>query len=161
MPPVAATPVTVRECPSGYHLRAVAAPGAEDLESGEEVAAASLPVSWVCEKIETKAANVRYVCPPGYPYAMAGQLGTLCYKYVYTTPVNGQCPAGYETIYVGFSVSCRKKSYASMVIEYYCDSGWSLSGTSCTKKSYTTPTTRIEYRCPAGYRKSGTLCYPN
>lgn len=129
-----------------------------------------------------KSETVSYTCPSGYtrsgskcikttvskvdatkttnkvhkygPYSTApsGYMCSTSTQYVCTSSSN--CP-GYVTIYT----NCYKNQTT-----YTCPSGYTLSGTKCTKTTTSTINATINtkpatYTCPDGYTLKGKLCY--
>ena len=106
-----------------------------------------------CRKVLTVAATATYSCPSGYTLS-----GTSCYKYLYASPTDGTCPTGYTPYFNGFAHLCRKKVTTTATVTYSCPTGYSLSGTTCSKTLTASPTVTTTYHCPTGYSLSGTTC---
>jgi conjugal transfer mating pair stabilization protein TraN len=131
---VAASASTVYECGRGYRL-------VSRLVGGSSVR--------LCER--TVAAAAAYSCDSGYTRS-----GRFCSKYIYTSPRNGSCPAGYTAFFNGFAYLCRKKVTVAATVTYSCSRGYTLSGSRCTRR--VAPTATTTYSCDAGYTLSGRTC---
>jgi RHS repeat-associated protein len=146
----AATPVYA--CPSGYTL------------SGGS-----------CSKVQTNAANYSYSCRTFYDGGDSG-IGSQLVNYqgnaacAYTGYVNSS--SGFVNMirlgsptesYLGQSGSNETSHYASItvyftpVITYSCNSGQTLSGSTCSSTD-TVAASVIDYTCPANTTLSGSVC---
>ena len=98
-------------------------------------------------------------------------VGTKCVKETTTKDVKDATPSKYSYScdkYPGYSVygsKCIKETKKTETIDasksattYTCSSGYTLSGTTCTKTSTSTDTMSGSYSCPSGYSLSGTTC---
>ena len=147
---------TVYECPLGYALsgrscsrtltRSVRTRPVYSCDAGYTLSTTYLLGTAVRRCTKTIDASVSYSCAATYTLS-----DTSCYKYRYTKPVRGRCPAGYRGVYAGLLglVNCRKKVTIAATASYSCPAGYSLSGTTCTKTR--SPNTSTKYYCDTGY----------
>jgi RHS repeat-associated protein len=138
-------------CPAGYTLSgsscvdaaSVAATTTYSCPSGYSLSGTT------CSEIVTAAASLSYSCPAGYSLS-----GTNCSEtnskaalYACGTPAIGAAAS---------SLAPRVTPDICKIGYYYCEAGWTLSGTTCYQ-TLTQPATAT-YSCPAGYALSGTTC---
>ena len=131
----------------------------------------------VCVGRPNSAPTVTYSCPSGFT-----DVGSSCVRTL-TRPATLVCRSGYvlsgatcsktttsttrSTTKITYSCASGRLSGTSCVVTtagitttvYRCRSGWSLTGSTCSKTttSTTRSTTKITYSCPEG-RVSGTDC---
>lgn len=127
-----------------------------------------------CVYTSTMKASVKYSCANGElvgnncvtvtkEYA---DLISLCYnsntkeyyECEHSVPQKAGCPDGYALIQDGNKSTCMKENYHNTPAtpNYSCSSGYTLSGTTCIKK--TSINASYEYVCPKGYTISGSKC---
>ena len=109
-----------------------------------------------CTKTTTTTTSATKTTDKVYKYgtfqsAPSGYICSTSTQYVCTSSSN--CP-GYITVYT----SCYKNQTT-----YTCPSGYTKSGTKCTKSTTSTinataNTSATTYTCPSGYTQSGSIC---
>ena len=167
--PATATPGPP-ECPSGYSLvtfwgvfcydsvAATATPGPPECPSGYSLVTTPLPFSSPLRQCKDSVPATATPGPPECPsgYSLVTFWGVFCYDSVAATATPSySCPSGYSlvTTPLPFSSPLRQcKDSVAATATYSCPSGYTLSGTSCYKYLYTSPTGGS---CPSGY----TLTY--
>jgi RHS repeat-associated protein len=109
-----------------------------------------------CTLTTTTAATPNYSCPAGYTVS-----GSNCVNVstVGGTPIMG-CPSGYPSYGDNpgyFDCKVGNNYVAASVVGYSCPSGYSLSGSSCTKTT-TVAATIQSYSCSSGWTLAGGTC---
>jgi len=161
-----ATATTTYDCPAGYTLLSLQ--GRHCHKRLSEAARASTryvcPAGYAlvfvplgaryCRKTLTRSATATFSCSSGYTRS-----GRTCWKYVYTAPRRGRCPAGYSWFYNGVVALCRKKLTTAATVTYTCPDDYARSGRTCTKTLTASPTTITTYSCrDRTWTLSGRTC---
>ncbi|GIU51200.1 hypothetical protein TUM4438_40000 [Shewanella sairae] len=165
-----ATATTVpASCPSGYRWNASSGKcykwvtvvtsskpnstckGGEPMGGGKRM--------WECLHERDRGSTTQYVCSTGWTVS-----GSKCTK---SQPASSHqkkfCPLIYQNgEYQDWTLSgstCTRTDHPrSASFNYYCASGYNLSGSSCSKLLTQNATKTTTYSCPAGYVRSGTNC---
>jgi RHS repeat-associated protein len=163
-------------CPAGYTL---SGSSCVDATSMAATATYSCPAGYTlsattCSETETAAATVSYSCPTGYSLS-----GTNCSEtqskaalYACGTPaiagavsslapnaIPDICKTGYYYCQAGWTLTgttCYQTITQPATVTYSCPAGYALSGTTCSKTL--TQAATVSYSCPAGYTLSGSTC---
>ena len=99
-----------------------------------------------CIKIvDTKDPIINYYCNKGYDLD-----GTNCIRYEYDeVQVKWYCRSGYKTGHADYPDLCYKDILEAYTISYYCDYGYTLNGSKCTKQKSVSPSSN-NFVCPGG-----------
>ena len=79
-------------------------------------------------------------------------------KTVFTCPTGQSCGNYPQTSCEKVKKTCTRDKSEQYISGYTCPSGYTLSGTKCTKKITKTTTKDATITCPDGYTKNGTKC---
>ncbi len=164
---------TKYSCPSGYTLSGSKC-SKTNTTTIDATKSYSCPSGWsrsgsTCSKTttSTQAATAHYKTVYGnwvnggtkyYTSSGKGYTGDTS-KLVLQGAISGATcgsPCGNKGIWYKYIYYTRSKS---SVVDYYsCPSGWSRSGSTCSKSSTSTQAASVSYSCPSGYSKSGSKC---
>ncbi len=98
-----------------------------------------------------------YGCSDGWTYNAVLNTCTQSATYQpYTVTTNYSCDSGWTLSGTNCSKSVTDTQPATPV--YSCDVGWTLSGSNCTQSTILTQASIITYTCPVGWTVSGSNC---
>ena len=87
--------------------------------------------------------------------------GQSCYKVAVGTKIVSSCTGCAKTVQTVYETRCDSvvTGYTPTTTNYSCPSGYTRSGSTCSKSTTATTTTTVG--CPSGYTKSGNSCVAN